>query len=76
VLILEDKLISFLLYLKFVTQYFSHKTLIVDITFNLISKKSKMNINLKYIIDNNDKKFQNDILFFFFQLKKKLIFKK
>ena len=43
---------------KFMTQYISHKTLIVDITSNLISKKSKMNINLNYV-DNNKKKFQN-----------------
>ena len=49
---------------KFITQYFSHKTLTVDITSHLISKKCKMDINLKYIDYHNKKisKFQSDIL--------------
>ena len=49
---------------KFITQYFSHKTLTVDISSHLISKKCKMNINLKCVDNNNKKisKFQSEIL--------------
>ncbi len=64
------------IFFKFISQYFSNKTLICDITTNLICDKIKHSIDLKYINKNKISKYNsNNNSFFSVEDKKHLKYK-
>ena len=64
------------IFFKFISQYFSKKTLLCDITTNLISDKNKNSIDLKYINKNKISKYNsNNNSFFSIEDKKNFKYK-